>query len=152
MSESGHVHPTNESAQPPLVLLVEDNERSRSIRRELLQHEGCRVVAVGTVDDAIAAFEASTDIDVVITDISLSNRATDRSGLDLARFVRAFDSEIPIVAYTAAVASEEIPERDRVMFNRWYPKGSLDATGIGRSVTDAKELATEHRRDRQRGQ
>lgn len=65
------------------LLLVEDHEHTRTILSRLLTRNGHQVVSVGSVAEALAAFNAHP-CDAVITDLGLP----DGSGLDLMRELR----------------------------------------------------------------
>jgi CheY-like chemotaxis protein len=129
----------------PLVLLVEDNERSRVTRSELFRLEGCRVLEVVDVASALAALQ-DEQVDVVVTDINLSGRESNRDGLTLVRAVRELFGDLPVVAYSAMFAEDEVSAEDRALFDRWYPRGSLDSRSIASSIVQAKELGLAHRR------
>lgn len=134
----------------PVVLLVEDNERSRIARSELFFHEGMDVIEVDDLQTAIEALRSHQDISVVVTDISLSSRETNTDGLRLVELIRDGYGELPVVAYSALFAEGDVPAEYRQLFDRWYPKGSLSSHDIADSVTEAKRLAEEYIRSRRR--
>ncbi len=76
------------AAQPASVrslrlLLVEDNDSTRTVLTKLLARQGHQVVSTGSLQEALAAFRTGS-FDVVVTDLGLP----DGSGLDLMREVR----------------------------------------------------------------
>lgn len=139
------------SPDRPVVLLVEDNERSRIARSELFAHEGMQVIEVDDLESAIAALGMNRDISVVVTDISLSSRETNTDGLRLVELIRDRFHGLPVVGYSALFAEGDVPVEYRHLFDRWYPKGSLSSLDIADSVTEAKRLALEYDRNRRRG-
>ncbi|HXT64868.1 MAG TPA: response regulator [Pyrinomonadaceae bacterium] len=99
---------TDGSAQPPCVLLVEDD---RSLRRYLevtLQRAGYQVIPA---EDGLEAMKLalSSDVQVVVTDAIMPQL----SGQQLATFLRANDklSKIPIVLLTGQEDKGEVNEK-----------------------------------------
>jgi CheY-like chemotaxis protein len=74
------------------ILYVEDNPIVREVTSELLAHEGRRVVAHATAEEALQEF-TQTRFDIVITDVSLPVM----SGLDLARSILRIRPSTPII-------------------------------------------------------
>ncbi len=74
------------------ILYVEDNPLVREVTSELLSLEERQVVALGTAEEALKAFEADP-FDIVITDVSLPVM----SGLDLARNILTLRPSAPII-------------------------------------------------------
>ncbi|MGA2342519.1 MAG: response regulator [Steroidobacteraceae bacterium] len=74
------------------ILYVEDNPLVREVTSELLSQEERQVVALGTAEEALKAFEADP-FDIVITDVSLPVM----SGLDLARNILTLKPSAPII-------------------------------------------------------
>ena len=117
--------PQQRGAGNPVVLLVEDDERSRIVRGELFSLEGCDVIDVKNLAEALAVLQSGQRVDAVVTDINLGGRDTNRDGLLLAHFVRKRFENLPIVAYTAFYGEDEIALEDQRLFDRWYPRGTL---------------------------
>jgi CheY-like chemotaxis protein len=65
------------------VLLIEDHADTLSAVRELLAELSCEILAVGSVQEALAAAEAQS-FDLVLSDLGLP----DGSGLELMRQLR----------------------------------------------------------------
>jgi two-component system cell cycle response regulator CpdR len=78
--------------QPFRVLYIEDSALVREITGELLERESRRIVAVGSGEEALAAFKGD-GFDIVITDISLPAM----SGIDLARKIQELAPSMPII-------------------------------------------------------
>jgi DNA-binding NtrC family response regulator len=62
------------------ILLVEDDSDTREILSEMLQMHGHAIVTAGEAQQALAAMRQQTDIELLITDISLPGM----SGIELA--------------------------------------------------------------------
>ena len=83
--------------QPLTVLLVEDNDFTRSTVATALSAEGCEVTAVGTAQEALEV--ATSDlIDCAVIDLHLGNGP---SGIDVAHALRKEDPDLGIVILTA---------------------------------------------------
>jgi two-component system cell cycle response regulator DivK len=88
----------------PLVLIVDDNETSLKLARDVLRADGIRTVEASTGAQAIAsAVEALPDL--ILLDIQLP----DMNGLDVVRDLRAreWTAQIPVVALTALRTADD---------------------------------------------
>jgi len=81
----------------PRILVVDDEERVRSLVCDLLTAWGCEPVEASSSDKALALFEQG-DYDLVLTDFLMSGR----SGLELVRDVRSRDAAIGVIMFTAS--------------------------------------------------
>jgi two-component system cell cycle response regulator DivK len=89
--------------QQPLVLIVDDNEKNRSLARDVLRDSGLRTIEAANGRDGIAlALERLPDV------ILLDLRLPDRDGIEVARELVSSPTtaEIPVVALTAVMANE----------------------------------------------
>jgi CheY-like chemotaxis protein/nitrogen-specific signal transduction histidine kinase len=87
------------------VLVVEDDADAREVLRLILEGAGARVEAVGSVREALRAFDALRP-DVLVSDIGMP----DEDGYALIRQVRAREVDgagIPAIALTGYVGSED---------------------------------------------
>ena len=88
----------------PLVLIVDDNETSLKLARDVLRADGIRTVEASTGAQGIAsAVEALPD--VILLDIQLP----DMNGLDVVRNLKACEptAQIPVVALTALRTADD---------------------------------------------
>ncbi|MBX5467243.1 MAG: response regulator transcription factor [Firmicutes bacterium] len=76
------------------VALVEDDADLRAVLRQYLEHDGHRVVAVGTGKEALMAAGAA---DLMILDLALP----DLDGVEVLRRIRAAGHLLPILILTA---------------------------------------------------
>jgi len=85
----------------PRVLLVEDDPRQRALLSDLLGDAGYHVTAVGSATGAMA--QMSAHFDLLITDVDLESLLT---GLDIARFIRLVQPDLPVLVLSARDAAE----------------------------------------------
>ena len=104
-----------------LLLLVDDDVDSLQSRSELCGARGFDTVTVKDEQQAIKEFIASPGVDVVITDIRLHpDMPLDKSGVKLARRLKAISKNLPIVGYSAAFAEGELTKAERALFTTFY--------------------------------
>jgi DNA-binding response OmpR family regulator len=106
--------------QAPCILVVEDDEPTRTFLADNLTADGYELLVAGSVRDALRQLEYHR-VDLAVVDVGLP----DGSGLDLVRAVRAatgagsrLDARLPIV-----VLSGRASEIDRV---RGFERGADD--------------------------
>jgi CheY-like chemotaxis protein len=133
----------------PLVLLVEDDDSLSRLRAFALEERGLEVHVSGTLGEALDALGEAPGFDAVLTDVKLSDRPGDQGGIELARTIRESFGDIPVVAYTAFYAGEEITDAEGI-FIRHFTKGSTGISGIEKALDEISELARESRRRRER--
>lgn len=87
-----------QGTEPPLVLIVDDNERNLKLARDVLRAAGLRTLEAATGAEAMT-LAAEQLPDVVLLDL----RLPDMDGTDVARELRdeARTARIPIVALSA---------------------------------------------------
>jgi len=98
-----------EPAGTPLILVVQDDPAMRGALDGLLTDRGYRVIAVGDAGEALAAFEATGSVDLLITDLQLPAM----SGAELVHTLRERSSCIRVLALTGLSvegASEQLPD------------------------------------------
>ncbi|MDJ0876720.1 MAG: response regulator [Desulfobacterales bacterium] len=98
------------------ILLVDDEKALQDIGRQMLQHLGYRVVAVGGSLEALALFRQSPEaFDLVITDMTMPHM----TGEELARQLLSIRANLPIILCTGY--SEKVtPENARQIGIRDY--------------------------------
>jgi PAS domain S-box-containing protein len=134
-SEAGQsvLEPARLALQGIRVLVVDDDDDSRTIVGQILRRQGASVVEAESASDAVRlfAFEAP---DLLLTDISMP----EEDGFSLIRRIRRLEQEqdrasTPIAALTAHASRED---RDRIRaagFGRHIPK-PFDARGLVEAV------------------
>lgn len=73
------------SLRRPAILYVEDHDDARLLLRDLLAVEGFVVTTAASVSEALAAMDAGTRFDVIVTDHSLP----DGTGIEMLETARA---------------------------------------------------------------
>jgi PAS domain S-box-containing protein len=103
------------------VLVVDDEEDSRELLRQILEHCGSIVTAVGSATHALAAIEKQPP-DVLISDIGMP----DEDGYSLIAKIRSLSKEkggrIPAIALTAYARVEDRVRALRAGFQVHVPK------------------------------
>ena len=96
----------DETARPPTILVVDDNEANRALAQATLEDEGYRVVLAAGGAAGIAAFQNARP-DCVLLDV----RMPEIDGFDFVRVVRHRFPRIPLALMTAyPTDNEDIPQ------------------------------------------
>ncbi|MBA4183866.1 MAG: sigma-54-dependent Fis family transcriptional regulator [Acidobacteria bacterium] len=80
----------------PNILIAEDEELMRSILRQLLEGEGCRVFTADSAENALDIFSAN-NVHVTLTDIKMAGM----DGLELLDQIKTIDAEALVIIMTA---------------------------------------------------
>jgi EAL domain-containing protein (putative c-di-GMP-specific phosphodiesterase class I) len=83
------------------ILVADDEPHVRAALARILTGRGHQVTLAGSVTEA-RAFLAAHPFDVVLTDVHMPGE----SGIDLLRYVRSVDQELPVVLITGAPTTE----------------------------------------------
>lgn len=111
------------SAAAKTVLLVEDEPLVMQTTSELLEHEGYRVVAASSYQEAVAALESEPETAVLVTDISIGAGG---DGVDLARLVADRFPHVRTVIVSGSVRpSGDAYPKDAIFFTKPYAPGAL---------------------------
>lgn len=84
-------------AQPPTILIVEDNARVRDIIMKILRHTGYRVLPAANGHEAIRSLELP-EIDLIITDLYMPQM----DGMELLMQLRKQALTTPIIVISGA--------------------------------------------------
>jgi DNA-binding response OmpR family regulator len=87
---------------PSIVLLVDDDPDIRSLTRTFLDHEGYSVFSTGDAERATQIFRSVPRVDLLVADIHLPGR----SGLDLARELKALRNELAVLVISGGVVQD----------------------------------------------
>src|ERR1700729_2750989 len=88
---------------PSMILLVDDDPDIRSLTRTFLEHEGYSVFSSGDAERAAQIFRSVPQIDLLVTDLYMPGR----SGMELARELKAIRSEVPVLLISGGVLERE---------------------------------------------
>jgi two-component system, cell cycle response regulator DivK len=105
--------------RPKLILIVEDEDRSRRMLRHVLEFHGYRTIEAGSGE--LAVQRALDDLpDLILMDIRLPGI----SGIEALRMLRADPrtANIPVIAVTASVVRGDEPRFLAEGFNGYIPK------------------------------
>lgn len=131
----------------PLVLVVEDDDRTRMVRKRQLEKYRLKVIVADSVGQALGELENSPEMDGILTDLGLdTTKPNDTSGIGLARTVKRRYGDIPIVAYSAY--DRPLSKDDEKLFIRSVAKGLRRNDEIEGLVTDIRGAALKHRAQR----
>lgn len=102
------------------VLVIDDDESTRELLRDLIGRAGARVIVTGSVAAALAALQQRWP-DLIIADIGLPGE----DGLSLMRRVRAMDQRaaaVPAIALSAYTRPEDRQAAEDAGFSRFIAK------------------------------
>jgi DNA-binding NtrC family response regulator len=126
----------------PNILIVEDEELMRSILRQLLEGEDCRVFTADSAENALAIF-SSNEIAVTLTDIKMSGM----DGIELLDQIKTIDDEAIVIIMTAysSVDSAIAALRNGAYDYITKPFVNEDLLQTVRNAIRTKELKSENR-------
>jgi CheY-like chemotaxis protein len=88
---------------PSVILLVDDDPDVRLLTRTFLEHEGYSVFSSGDAERAAQIYRSVPQIDLVVTDLYMPVR----SGMELARELKAIRREVPVLLISGGVLQDE---------------------------------------------
>jgi DNA-binding NtrC family response regulator len=107
------------------ILVIDDQRSARQVLRGILADlEGVEIVEAATLEEATTMVEKA-EPDLMLVDIRLSPRPTDRGGLDLLRWIGQRGLAIPAVVVTASTELHEIREAMRLGAKDYVLKDEL---------------------------
>lgn len=95
------MHDMNESQEPILVLVAEDDEFSYLFLQTALEKENVKVIRAKTGEEAIEIFQNNPGIKLILMDFKMPGMG----GYEATRQIRAMNPDIPIIAQTAYALS-----------------------------------------------
>ena len=136
------VRTSEDQADPPTVLVVEDEVLIRMSTADYLRGCGYHIIEVGSGDEAVAVLKTDVRIDVVFTDVSMPGNL---NGFGLAQWVR---SERPGVRVILTSGVPEPPRKPRIsvrMARLWRSHTSTAKwTGASRHFSRAADCGPRH--------
>lgn len=126
------------------VLLVDDDSEDLTIVRKLLRRARGLEVDVATAcsyDEAVRVLERET-FDLHLIDVILG----EQNGLDLVRWIRRTDRDVPIILLTNMDRPEQDLEALREGASDYLPKQRLSTAELQRAIHHARERAAGVRR------
>ena len=83
------------------ILLVEDDESSAYLLRQVLQRTGARITHMSNGREAVDFFRSHPDIDLILMDIQLP----EKDGFTATREIKAISAGVVVIAQTAFALS-----------------------------------------------
>jgi len=96
----------------PTILYVEDEILIRFVTAEGLRDEGFEVIEASEADEALVVLQSDARIDLVITDIRMPGSM---DGLGLTSFIKANQSNLPVMVVSSHLPSEPDCRPDRFL-------------------------------------
>lgn len=134
------------------ILIIDDQRSARQVLRQILSElPGAETCEAGSLDEACRMVEAATP-DLMLVDIRLSERPTDRGGLELLRWTQRHGLAVPAIMVTGSTELHEIREamrlgaKDYVLKDELCPEMLLP---IVQGMNEKQALAGEVRRLRE---
>lgn len=118
------------------IMLIEDNVSIRNAFKHFLEEKALEKKSKAIVTDFASSDKAIKRLisreepafDLIFTDIDLAGIPTpDRAGIDIAKFVKDTQPDIPIIGCSGYFADTDLTEDEKSLFDRWWPKGSAVA-------------------------
>ena len=118
------------------VLLVEDFAEVRAATASMLKSLGYQVLAVAGPEEALEIIRSEQQVDLVLTDILLSDEVT---GVQLARLIQDLRPEMPVAFVSGWVRQESdaAPDRRARVLAKPFTRHQLDAH-IQRALAEEK--------------
>lgn len=129
-------------AELPVILVVEDDPEALDQRTDLLSTLRSAPIGKPSEDEAREVI-LELSVDLVLTDIRLGTPQDDRSGIDLARYVKSIYPDLPVIGYSARVADNELSPAEKEVFDEVWPK-NLDYMQIEELMQRCQSLAAAH--------
>ena len=107
------------------ILIIDDQRSARQVLRDLLAGlDGLELGEASSLEEACSLIQ-STEPDLLLVDIRLSPRLTDRGGLELLRWVQQKGLAVPAVVVTGSTELHEIREAMRLGAKDYVLKDEL---------------------------
>ena len=129
------------------ILVIDDQRSARQVLRGLLAElEGVELSEAGSLEEACSLI-STAEPDLLLVDIRLSPRPTDRGGLELLRWLQEKGLAIPAVVVTGSTELHEIREamrlgaKDYVLKDELCPEMLLPIVqGLGEKMAMVSEV------------
>lgn len=105
-----------------VILCVDDNEQSLSIRKFMLETRGYRVLAATSGREAIDVFQHAGSVDLVLTDLVMP----EMDGAEVIRVLKELAPDIPMILVSGKVKMYEKGTRA----DAFLPKGTYLAAEL----------------------
>ncbi|GEP02364.1 hybrid sensor histidine kinase/response regulator [Methylobacterium oxalidis] len=123
------------------LLLVDDSAFFRDMLTPVLKAAGYAVVSAESAEQALAALQANTRIDIVVTDLEMPGR----SGFDLVAAMRGADPRLaglPVIALTGSVAADAVERARSLAISDLVAK--FDRSGLISALAEVDAVTLAH--------
>lgn len=125
------------SKRPNEVLVVDDDHSVRDVMHRILAKAGLKVESVASARDALALLKQGRRFEAIVSDLMMPQI----DGVQLLRFVRQLDLDVPLIIVTGNPTIESAIQAMEYGGFRYLPKPVESA----RLVEVVREAATQHR-------
>jgi len=105
-----------------VILCIDDNEQSLSIRKFMLETRGYRVLSAPSGREALDLFQQAGSVDLVITDLVMP----EMDGAEVIRVLKELAPEVPMILISGKVKMYEKGTRADL----FLPKGTYPAAEL----------------------
>ena len=105
-----------------VILCVDDNEQSLSIRKFMLETRGYRVLAAASGREALEAFQQAGTVDLVLADLLMP----EMDGAEVIRVLKELAPEVPMILISGKVRMYE----KNTVADIFLPKGTYPAVEL----------------------
>jgi CheY-like chemotaxis protein len=105
-----------------VILCVDDNEQSLSIRKFMLETRGYRVLAASSGREALEAFQQAGTVDLVLADLLMP----EMDGAEVIRVLKELAPEVPMILISGKVRMYE----KNTVADIFLPKGTYPAAEL----------------------
>ncbi len=123
--------------RPTQILLVDDDDAVRKVMERVLARAGFTVESVGSASEGLDRLRRGRRFDAIVTDLMMPQM----DGMQLLRFVRQMDLDVPMIIVTGKPTLESALESMELGGFRYLPKPVENQ----RLVDVVRDAATQHR-------
>ena len=105
-----------------VILCVDDNEQSLSLRKFMLETRGYRVLAASSGREAFEAFQQAGTVDLVLADLLMP----EMDGAEVIRVLKELAPEVPMILISGKVRMYE----KNTVADIFLPKGTYPAAEL----------------------
>lgn len=128
------------------ILIVDDNEHNLSRRAAMFESDSIVTLKARSLEEAKSRVLTAPAIDGVVTDVNLTGKPKDRSGVELSLLIKTMKPSLPIAGYSGLDYNIELTEDEQV-FDVYIPK-NCEMPEKRRSIATLEQAALAHAQSR----